>query len=316
MTKQPGDEDNVEQTPNGGARPVKSEFKRPAAGSPDERMRRGILGIQEQLRRSGVFAIQEGLRQSAVFRAAEEWQRAMLSIQEKFHESGLLGIEKVLKESSMASLVDSVSDIQGTLGAFREWAKIADDEVIDDDTLLIGPDGSVTLAGETATAAEVESAFQDLFDRFNDFLTNVRSALLRLRKPVRALILWFASTILIPFLISYHFQRQASLELQEMQQRLQLDSLKTRREVIAAIKKLGPAHPDVSRSKYRVVIRDGVRVRSRPNSRTPAKGLLPLGTVVHFIEKRGPWTAIEYLAPGDGGSLRGWVLNKYLKRLE
>jgi len=281
-----------------------------------EEWQRNLLRVQEQLSLSGVVGIQKALRDSLGFHIHESLQRDLRGLQEQLHQSGLLGIEKVLRESTMASLAASVADMQGTLSAWGQWASLAKEEAFGDALLGVGTDGSATLNGETATASEIEQAFQELVDQFHSFLTDARSMLHNLKKPVRALILWFISTVLVPALISYHFQQQSSLELQQMQQQLQLDGATTRREIIAAVKRLDATCLDAGRRECRVVIGDGVRVRLSPNRRAPVKRLLPLGAVVHFIEKDGPWTAVDYLDQETGDLLSGWVFNKYLKRLE
>jgi hypothetical protein len=275
------------------------------------------FSVQEQLRASGALGAHQALSESlAAFRAQDQWRQGILGLQEQLHKWNLPGLQQALQGTSLANLITPVSDIQRILAGLRTWADLADAEGFGDEVLSVGPDGSIALGGETATAAEIERALRDLFERFSSFLTDIHSAVLNLRRPVREFVLWFMSTVIIPFLMSYYFQQQASLELREMQQQFQRDIGRTRREVLAAIKAIVPVCPDVGRAQYRVVVGDGVRIRGRPNRGAPVKGLLPLGTVVRFIEKHGPWTAVEYLDQDGAGTLRGWVFNKYLERLE
>jgi hypothetical protein len=280
-----------------------------------EQPRHGLLEIQEQVRQFGAFGIQEALRDSPIFQMREQLERDLLGFQEQFESYSLHSIQNVLRNVSAESLLFGISRIQDPFNRLRELAEFLNQEELGDGILQIGPEGEASLAGETAPAAEIELAFQELFDQLQDYLADVQAWLLRLQKPVRALIGWFISNLFIPYLVGLYFQQQGSLELREMQRRLELEGVKTRQEVIAAIKKKasGPIAGDES---YRVVTGVGVRIRARPSRNALVKGLLPRGTVVRFVEKRGPWTAVEYVDPDNSFIQSGWVFNKYLRRME
>ena len=64
--------------------------------------------------------------------------------------------------------------------------------------------------------------------------------------------------------------------------------------------------------EWRVVIDDGLRVRSRPSTKGVVKAKLDRGTVVRFVEKRGRWTHIEFDDESIDGLAEGWVFNKHL----
>jgi hypothetical protein len=281
-----------------------------------EQIEQGLLGIQEQLRQSGALGIQEMLQEASAFRLQEQLQQGLIGFQEQFQRSGLVGLEDALKRVAAESLLSAISGIHNPLHRLRELAESLGQEDFDDKMLHIGPDGVITLGDETATAAEIERAFQEFFERFQDSLADIQSVLRRLQKPVRALILWFISNLFIPFLVSLYFQQQASLELREIQQSLELSESRTRQEVIAAIKKIKAGSSITGQGDYRVVTGDRVRIRSRPNRKASVKGLLPLGTVVHFLVKRGRWTAVEYVDPDTWFVENGWIFNKYLRKVD
>jgi len=280
-----------------------------------EQIERGLLGLQEQLHQSLVHSAHGIFFKSSALWLQEQLEGGLLRFQEQFEKYGLLGIQSALKTVSAEKLLVAIARIENPLDWLREPAWFLSQEELGDGMLQIGPDGTASLAGETATAAEIKLAFQELFDHLQDYLADIRERLRRLRKPVRALIAWFVSRFFIPFLIGLYFQQQASFELREMQRRLELKDVKNRREVIAALKKSQASRSVAEEGNYSVVIGDRVRVRAGPSRQALVKGFLLRGTVVRFLEKHGRWTAVKYTDPDTLFVESGWVFNKYLRRV-
>ena len=280
-----------------------------------EELERGLLGIQEQIRQSVVPSLPGIPEESPVFRLQERLQLGLVGFEGQFQHSGLFGLENALKNTAIENLLLGISQIQAPILRFQELAESFAQETFTDEMLHIGPDGAVTLGDETATAAEIEHAFQEFSERLQGSFTDLYALIQRLQKPVQALILWFISNLFLPLLVGLYFQQQASLELQEIQEHLELSEIRTRQEVVTAVKKLRASDPLADQRLYRVVTGDYVRIRSRPNRKAPVKDLLRRGTVVHFRGKRGRWTAVEYVAPETWFVENGWIFNKYLKQV-
>lgn len=209
-----------EQLRQCGAFPIREALRDSPVLRMHDQLGQGFLGLQEQLRQSAVLDMQEMLPESTAFGLQEQLRRCFLDFQEQFESYGLLGIQNALRNVSAENLLFEISHIQNPLDCLRELAEFINQEEIGNEMLQIGPGGTASLAGETATAAEIELAFRELFDHLKDYLTDIQTRLMLLRKPVRALIGWFTSNLLIPLLVSLYFQQQGSQELREMQRRL------------------------------------------------------------------------------------------------
>ena len=307
--------DIQEQLHQSNAFEVKNALRESPLFRMSEELERGLLGIQEQIRQSVAPSLPEIPEESLVFRLQEQLQQGLIGLEEQFQHSGLFALENSLKNAAIGNLLLGISQIQAPILRLQELAESFTQETFIDEMLHIGPDGAVTLGDETATAAEIEHAFQEFLERLQGSFTDLHAVIQRLQKPVQALILWFLSNLFLPFLVGLYFQQQASLELREIQEHLELSEIRTRQEVIIAVKKLRASDPTADQSHYRVVTGDHVRVRSRPNRKATVKDLLRVGTVVHFLGKRGRWTAVEYVDPETWFVENGWIFNKYLKQV-
>ena len=280
-----------------------------------EELGRGLLGIQEQIRQSVVPSLLQIPGESLAFRLQEQLQKGLTGFEEQFRRSSLFGLENAFKNIATENLLLGISQIQDPIPRFQELAESFAQETFRDEMLHVGPDGAVTLGDETATAAEIEHAFQEFLERLQGSFTDIHEVIQRLQKPIRVLITWVFSRLLIPFLVSLYFHQQASLELREMQKKLELSEIRTRQEVVTAVKNLRASDLMADQSRYRVVTGDYVRIRSRPNRKATVKDRLRRGTVVHFLGKRGRWTAVEYVDSETWFVENGWIFNKYLKQV-
>lgn len=280
-----------------------------------EEFERGLLGVQEQIRQAVVPSLPEILEESPFFRLQEQLQQGLIGFGEQFQHSGLFGLGNALKNTAVENLLLGISQIQAPILHLQELAESFTQETFIDELLHIEPDGSVTLGAETATASEIEHAFQEFSERLQGSFTDLRTVIQRFQKPVQKLILWFLLNLFFPLLINLYFQQQASLELREMQKNLELSEIRTRQEIVTAVKNLRASDPTADQSHYRVVTGDYVRIRSRPNRKATVKDLLRRGTIVRFLGKRGKWTAVEYVDSETWFVENGWIFNKYLKQV-
>ncbi len=307
--------DIQEQLRQSSAFEVKDALRESPLFRMSEELERGLLGIQEQIRQSVAPSLLEIPEESPVFRLQEQLQQGLIGFEGQFQHSGLFGLENAFKNAAIENLLLGISQIQDPTLRFQELAESFAQETFRDEALHIGPDGAVTLGDETATADEIEHAFQEFLERPQGSFTDLHAVIQQLKKPVQALILWFLSNLFLPFLVGLYFQQQASLELREIQEHLERSEIRTRQEVVTAVKKLSASAPMADQSHYRVVTGDYVRIRSRPSRKATVRDLLRRGTVVHFLGKRGRWTAVEYAAPETWFVENGWIFNKYLKQV-
>jgi hypothetical protein len=67
-------------------------------------------------------------------------------------------------------------------------------------------------------------------------------------------------------------------------------------------------------SEHRFVARKSLKVTSNASIKSPAVGQLEYGQAVRLLEKQGDFTLVVWRSSDGEGSLRGWVLSRYLKR--
>lgn len=144
------------------------------------------------------------------------------------------------------------------------------------------------------------------------FLQKCRSLV---RDPTHA---WGMFTILVTVLLFL----LARYDQQAMEERMvsRVDQAEERtahliaeavQQMVAAVEQLRPATPSV---QY-VVVRE-VKLRTRPSGKSHAIRLLYANEIVSLLDTKGTWIQVRVFDYINGSSQTGWVLKKYLKRLE
>jgi len=245
------------------------------------------------------------------FRRDLENMRALTEMPEGLRRTVQTVAERMAAQTDLRGLWDAIGRESPFAALSRSIAAIEEDEITD---LHIQNDGTVVLDGETITSAEIRHAIADFINQRQQDLSDW---LATLRRPLRKAVSFLLTSILsavIQILITPYLDQSIPFEIQQLREELHQDRVRTRREVTDAIKQLDQNRQDLS--EWRVTIASDLNVKARPASKARIIDRLPVGSVVHFVEKQGRWALIEYESDNDATMKKGWVYSKYLRRLE
>jgi hypothetical protein len=265
--------------------------------SRSEDLRRGLAEVYRRL--DSLSAIDRFLRYADRANANTQLGQVVTSIVNQLQLTKLSNFENVIRQSDLAALLSSVQH-RGPAAVLQQLAAYADAERYEQSNVVVQSDGSVLVDGEIATGEEVREALAQLLSHPEGFLTDIASALSRYRQAVRKALLWFLDHLfgaLLALLVTTLYMGLISPD--------RTDKSQIQREIRRQIRNIecGRGVP----GDRCLVTGDGLRIRTRPRKNAAAIGLLPIGSPVVFVEKRGRWILIEHEAVIDGSTRRGWV---------
>jgi hypothetical protein len=191
-------------------------------------------------------------------------------------------------------------------------AALKDEEVRE---IHVQNDGSIVLDGEKVTSTEIHSALtQFITDRQQDLSAWLSTLRRPLRKAIRFLLQTFLATVLQVVLTPY-LDHGTPRQLNQLREEFLRDGAQSRSELREALKDFNRQHQE-DFSEWRITIASVLNVKSSRAPKARIIDRIPIGSIVHFITKHGPWTLIEYRSDADGEMKKGWVYNKYLSRVE
>ena len=102
------------------------------------------------------------------------------------------------------------------------------------------------------------------------------------------------------------------------------EGMKTEERIIEAItqtesrllERIETLRPQESAETFYIVLRRVAQLRSRPTTKKPVIELLYPNQRVSLIESKGKWIQVKYFDYVDGSPKSGWVLKKYLRRID
>lgn len=102
------------------------------------------------------------------------------------------------------------------------------------------------------------------------------------------------------------------------------EGIKTEQRIMDAIKQtesrlleqIETLRPEESKEVFYVVLRRPAQLRNRPTTKKPVIEILYPNQRVSLIEAKGKWIHVKYFDYVDGAPKSGWVLKKYLRRID
>ena len=82
------------------------------------------------------------------------------------------------------------------------------------------------------------------------------------------------------------------------------------------LERIETLRPEESKEVFYIVLRRPAQLRNRPTTKKPVIEILYPNQRVSLITVKGKWVHVKYFDYIDGAPKSGWVLKKYLKRIE